>query len=60
MCWYQNSWNHRQVYDLLNDYKTADVIHDIPKSATALTNHLANVIYIRFDGLPGNYRNSYS
>ena len=43
---------------LLNYYKTARVIHDIPKSATALINHVANVIYIRIEGPTGNYRNS--
>ena len=46
------------IDDLLNYYKTACVIHDIPKSATALINHVANVIYIRIEGPTGNNRNS--
>ena len=50
MCWYQSLWYHKQVYHLLNDYKTARVIHDIPKSATPIINHVANVIYKRIDG----------
>ena len=55
-----NSWYHKQVYDLLKLYKAAVVIHDIPKSATPLINHTADIIYIRFHGPTGNYRDSYS
>ena len=59
ICWYQSSWYHKQMmYDLFNHYKTASVIHDIPKSATPIINHVANVIYTRIDGLTGNYWNS--
>jgi uncharacterized protein YecE (DUF72 family) len=55
-----NSWYDKQVYDLLRRYKVAVVIHDIPKSATPLINHSADLIYIRFHGPTGNYRDSYS
>lgn len=55
-----NSWYNTPVYDLLNFYKTAIVIHDIPKSATPLINHHTDFIYIRFHGPTGNYRDSYS
>lgn len=53
------SWYHKSVYDLLNFYKAAIVIHDIPKSATPLIDYNADFIYIRFHGPTGNYRDSY-
>jgi len=55
-----NSWYHQPVYDLLNLYKAAVVIHDIPKSATPLIDHTSDFIYIRFHGPTGNYRDSYA
>lgn len=54
------SWYHQDVYDLLDFYKAAIVIHDIPKSATPLLNHTTDFLYIRFHGPTGNYRESYS
>ena len=54
------SWYHQDVYNLLNFYKTAIVIQDIPKSATPYLNHKSDFIYIRFHGPTGNYRESYS
>ena len=55
-----NSWYQQDVYDLLNFYKAAIVIQDIPKSATPFLNHTSDFIYIRFNGPTGNYRESYS
>lgn len=55
-----SSWYHEDVYDLLNSYKVAMVIQDIPKSATPLINHQSDFLYIRFHGPTGNYRESYS
>jgi uncharacterized protein YecE (DUF72 family) len=54
------SWYHEDIYDLLNFYKVAIVIQDIPKSATPFLNHKSDFIYIRFHGPTGNYRESYS
>lgn len=54
------SWYHEDIYDLLKFYKSAIVIHDIPKSATPILNHKSDFIYIRFHGPTGNYRDSYS
>ena len=54
------SWYHEKVYDLLNFYKAAVVIHDIPKSATPLIDQTPDFIYARFHGPTGNYRDSYS
>lgn len=53
------SWYHEGVYELLNFYKTALVIQDIPKSATPLLNHKSDFLYFRFHGPTGNYRGSY-
>lgn len=53
------SWYHENVYDVLNFYNAAVVIHDIPKSATPLLNHITDFMYIRFHGPNGNYRDSY-
>lgn len=55
-----NTWYHEHVYKLLNFYKAAIVIQDIPKSATPLLNHKTDFMYIRFHGPKGNYRESYS
>jgi uncharacterized protein YecE (DUF72 family) len=55
-----NSWYQQDVYNLLNFYKTAIVIQDIPKSATPFLSHTSDFIYIRFHGPTGNYRESYS
>ena len=55
-----NSWYQQDIYDLLNFYKAAIVIQDIPKSATPFLNHTSDFIYIRFHGSTGNYRESYS
>lgn len=54
------SWYNEDVYDLLNYYRTALVIQDIPKSATPLRDHKSDFVYLRFHGPAGNYRESYS
>ena len=53
------NWYHDKVYDLLNFYKTAIVIQDIPKSATPFLHHKSDFMYVRFHGPTGNYRESY-
>jgi uncharacterized protein YecE (DUF72 family) len=54
------SWYDKEVYELLDFYKAAIVIHDIPKSSTPMIDHTSNFIYVRFHGPTGNYRGSYS
>jgi uncharacterized protein YecE (DUF72 family) len=54
------SWYHEDVYELIEEYKAALVIHDIPKSATPSIDHTSEFIYVRFHGPTGNYRDSYS
>jgi uncharacterized protein YecE (DUF72 family) len=54
------SWYNQDVYDLIEYFKSVIVIHDMPASATPLTNIPAGFIYLRFHGPTGNYRGSYS
>jgi uncharacterized protein YecE (DUF72 family) len=54
------TWYNDSTYNLLNFFKAALVIHDIPKSATPMINHESDFMYIRFHGPTGNYRSSYS
>ncbi len=53
------SWYNEAVYNLLNYFKAALVIHDIPRSATPMINHASDFIYLRFHGPTGNYRGTY-
>jgi uncharacterized protein YecE (DUF72 family) len=54
-----NSWYHQQVYDLLDRFDAAIVIHDIPASATPVIETGASFKYLRFHGENGRYRGSY-
>lgn len=53
-------WYNEDVYDILRSNNSALVIHDIPASATPLTNTSTDFIYVRFHGPTGNYRGSYT
>ena len=53
------SWYDEDVYELLRSYNAALVIQDIPKSVTPIIHHSADIIYLRFHGPSGNYRDSY-
>lgn len=54
------SWYQQQVYDMLEQYKTAMVIHDLPASATPIKDSHTNFMYLRFHGPGGRYRGSYT
>ncbi|WP_158826437.1 DUF72 domain-containing protein [Mucilaginibacter lacusdianchii] len=54
------SWYQPEVYDMLDDYNMAMVIHDLPASAAPLRIGEANFIYLRFHGPNGGYRGSYT
>jgi uncharacterized protein YecE (DUF72 family) len=54
------TWYNDSTYNLLNFFKAALVVHDIPKSATPMVNHKSDFMYIRFHGPTGNYRDSYT
>jgi uncharacterized protein YecE (DUF72 family) len=53
------SWYRDVVYELLDQYGMAVVIHDIPASATPLIDMDARFVYMRFHGEKGDYRGSY-
>jgi len=53
------SWYHQDTYDLLNEYKAALVIHDLPASVSPIVILKTNFMYLRFHGPGGRYRGSY-
>ena len=55
-----SSWYEREVYELLEEFNVAMVIHDIPKSATPLSEVRGKFIYLRFHGPEPRYRGDYS
>jgi uncharacterized protein YecE (DUF72 family) len=54
------SWYRNELYDLLEDYGAALVVHDLPKSRPPHFEHRSKIVYLRFHGPTGNYRDSYS
>lgn len=54
------SWYEREVFELLDEYRAAMVIHDMPKSATPLNDVRDDFIYLRFHGPELRYRGDYS
>jgi uncharacterized protein YecE (DUF72 family) len=54
------TWYHEDVYTVIQKYKAAIVIQDIPKSVTTMLSHVSDFIYVRFHGPTGNYRDSYT
>jgi len=53
------SWYEAEIFQLLEKSNAALVVHDIPRSATPLTDSDCDFVYIRFHGPTGNYRGSY-
>jgi uncharacterized protein YecE (DUF72 family) len=53
------SWYNEDVYELAALHDAAVVIQDIPKSATPMSGHSSGLVYLRFHGPSGNYRDSY-
>jgi uncharacterized protein YecE (DUF72 family) len=53
------SWYNERTYDLLKQYQYSLVFHDMPGSATPMIEYDNNIIYLRFHGPTGNYRDSY-
>ncbi len=54
------SWYTEELYKLLHSYHVALVKQDIPRSATPFIYDDLNVVYVRFHGPSGNYRDSYT
>lgn len=53
------SWYTGKIYQLLEQYKAAVVIHDMPQSATPDIDMDTDLAYLRFHGEDGKYRGSY-
>ena len=45
---------------MLERYRAAVVIHDMPKCPTPLIDMEARIVYLRFHGEKGDYRGSYT
>ncbi|HTN45727.1 MAG TPA: DUF72 domain-containing protein [Flavipsychrobacter sp.] len=54
------SWYTDVVYEMLEHYKAAIVVHDMPRSATPSIEMQQHVAYLRFHGEEGDYKGSYS
>lgn len=55
-----SSWYVRETYELLNEFKAALVMHDIPKGKNQEVNVKADFHYLRYHGPKGDYRGSYT
>ena len=53
-------WYDREVYELLNEFDIAVVIHDIPASATPFDVVNGEFVYVRFHGPEPRYRGDYN
>jgi len=54
------SWYRQETCDLLDRFQASLVLHDIPASAIHTPNGKAGFVYIRFHGIRGDYKGSYS
>ena len=54
------SWYTAEVYTLLNKYEAALVLHDMPSSKIAVEKAPVVFVNLRFHGIKGDYRGSYS
>jgi uncharacterized protein YecE (DUF72 family) len=54
------SWHEREVFELLDHYNMALVIHDHPKCPTPVVDSPVDFIYLRFHGPTGDYTGTYT
>ncbi|MBC7388926.1 MAG: DUF72 domain-containing protein [Opitutaceae bacterium] len=54
------SWYQEVTYDLLDKYGVSLVYHDLAASKPSFISQKVNIVYLRFHGPTGNYRDSYS
>ncbi len=54
------TWYVGETYELLDEYGASLVLHDMPKSKNELLNKRAGFVYIRFHGVQGDYKGSYT
>lgn len=53
------SWYTGVVYAMLDGYQASLVLHDMPASALSSLHTKADVVYLRFHGIKGDYKGSY-
>lgn len=54
------SWYIGEAYELLDEYNTSMVLHDIFKAKSIDLNKKARFVYLRFHGPEGDYRGTYA
>ncbi len=54
------SWYHDFTFQMLDKYDVSLVYHDLAASKPSSINQKSNVVYLRFHGPTGNYRETYS
>ncbi len=54
------SWYQQEVYDLLDEDTISLVIHDHPSSVTPLIKSATELVYLRYHGINGDYKGSYT
>lgn len=54
------SWYIKDIYQMIDHYHAAVVLHDMPASATQQLNENASFVYLRFHGKNGDYKGGYS
>jgi len=55
-----NSWYQKETYTVLNNFNATLVLHDIPKSKMTTLQTKSNFVFLRFHGILGDYKGSYS
>ena len=55
-----NTWYVGETYELLDQYGASLVLHDMPKSKNEYVNKAAGFVYIRYHGVNGDYKGSYT
>ena len=55
-----NSWYTTETYEMLNSFTATMVIHDMPASRVTEQKTNASFVFIRYHGINGDYRDSYS
>jgi uncharacterized protein YecE (DUF72 family) len=54
------SWYRQETYDLLDSFGATLVLHDMPASASHIPRGKAGFIYVRFHGIRGDYKGTYT
>lgn len=55
-----NGWYNTHTYAMLDQYRASLVLHDMPKSGIHIVSSKADFVYLRFHGMSGDYKGSYS